>query len=108
MADASKPTAAEPRTAEQKAAAERDTARAETRTSTAADAKTEHETKTGTLAPASESGDPDVHKLLADRQAHVSNAGLEVDPAVEAARKAAKEAIDAIDERLAELGYTAK
>jgi len=107
MADAPKPTAAETRAAEQKAATERDAARAETRTP-AADAKPEPTTKTGPLAPASESGDPDVHKLLADRQAHVSNAGLVVDPAVEAMRKASKEAIDDIDKRLAELGFTAK
>jgi colicin import membrane protein len=65
-------------------------------------------TRSGPLARAGESGDPDVHRLLAERQAHVSNAGLEPDPAQEAVRKAARDAIDAIDDQLAELGYTAK
>jgi hypothetical protein len=60
------------------------------------------------LAPASESGDPEVHRLLAERQAHVSNAGMEPDPELEAVRKAAKESIDEIDKKLADLGYTAK
>lgn len=60
------------------------------------------------LAPASESGDPVVHKLLAERQAHVSNAGLEPDPTEDAVRKDARDAIEAIDKNLAELGYTAK
>jgi colicin import membrane protein len=36
----------------------------------------------GPLAPAGASGDPDVHRLLAERQAHVSNAGI--DPVVRA------------------------
>jgi hypothetical protein len=101
-------TAAEIRAAEQKAAAEREAARAEARTPAQAGDRPEHKTRTGPLAPASESGDPDVHKLLADRQAHVSNAGLVVDPAVEAARKVSLDAIDDIDKRLAELGFTAK
>jgi hypothetical protein len=108
MADTSKPTPAETRAAEQKAAAERDAARAEARTPATTDARSEPKAKTGPLAPASESGDPDVHKLLADRQAHVSNAGLEADPAVEAMRKASLDAIEDIDKRLAELGFTAK
>lgn len=59
------------------------------------------------LAPAAESGDPEVHRLLAERQAHVSNAGLEPDPAQEVVRKDAKAAIAEIDEKLADLGYTA-
>lgn len=58
------------------------------------------------LAPAGESGDPVVHKLLAERQGHMQNA--EPDPDREAARKAAREAVDEIDKKLAELGYTAK
>ncbi|HEU4542575.1 MAG TPA: hypothetical protein VFR23_15720 [Jiangellaceae bacterium] len=58
------------------------------------------------LAPAGESGDPVVHKLLAERQGHMQNA--EPDPDREAVRKAAREAVDEIDKKLADLGYTAQ
>src|SRR5262245_33362169 len=67
-------------------------------------AKTDH----GELAPAGQSGDPYVQKLLAERQGHVMNAGIEHDPEVEARQQAAREAIEKIDDELAELGYTAK
>jgi hypothetical protein len=68
-------------------------------------AKTDHP---GELAPAGQSGDPAIQKLLADRQAHVMNAGIEEDPEVKARRDAALEAIKDIDEKLGKLGYTAK
>lgn len=68
-------------------------------------AKTDHP---GELAPAGQSGDPAIQKLLADRQAHVMNAGIEEDPEVKARRDAALEAIKDIDEKLEKLGYTAK
>lgn len=71
----------------------------------AADAKP---ARRGDLLRAGEATDPTVQKLLAERQAHVSNAGLEVDPAVAEQRKAALKQIAAIDEQLEELGYTAK
>lgn len=45
------------------------------------------------LARAAESTSPDVHRLLADRQAHVSNGDAA--------------AVKAVDEQLAELGFTA-
>lgn len=59
------------------------------------------------LAPAGQSGEPEVQKLLADRQAHVMNLGEE-DPQIAEQRKAAQKAIDEIDDKLADLGYTAK
>lgn len=62
----------------------------------------------GNFAPASESTDPEVHQLLAQRQAHAMNVGLDEDPEQEAARKAAKDEIGRIDDRLTELGVTAK
>lgn len=62
----------------------------------------------GNLSPAGESGDPVVQKLLAERQAHVSNASLEADPALVEQRKVANAAIDQIDDKLADLGYSAK
>jgi hypothetical protein len=62
----------------------------------------------GNLQPAGESGDPAVQKLLADRQAHVSNASTDIDPAVKEQRDAANKAIKEIDDKLADLGYSAK
>jgi len=61
----------------------------------------------GKLAAAGESGDPEVHKLLAEREIHTSNLEPD-DPGLKDRRKAVQEQIDAIDERLAELGYSAK
>lgn len=58
------------------------------------------------LTPAAESGDPDVHRLLAERQAHLQNIQPE-DPDLAARREVAKKAIEDIDKHLAELGYTA-
>ena len=61
----------------------------------------------GKLAAAGESGDPEVHKLLAEREIHTSNLEPD-DPGLKERRKAVQEQIDAIDDRLAELGYSAK
>jgi hypothetical protein len=59
------------------------------------------------LAPAGQSGDPDVQKLLAEREGY--RLVLEPDdPEVQARRDAARKALDRIDEQLADLGYTAK
>lgn len=60
------------------------------------------------LAPAAESSDPEVHRLLAERQAHVMNAGLEEDPEQERVRKDARDQVAEIDRKLADLGVTAK
>jgi hypothetical protein len=62
----------------------------------------------GNLSPAGESGDPAVQKLLADRQAHMSNANMDADPALVEQRKVANAAIKEIDDKLADLGFTAK
>ena len=58
------------------------------------------------LASAAESGDPVVHKLLAERQTAQMNL-VEVTPneATEARARAAREEIDAIDKKLADLGF---
>jgi len=62
------------------------------------------------LAPAAESSDPGVHKLLAERQAHVTNlAALTPDKSVQERVDAAKAAIAAIDKQLADdYGVTAQ
>lgn len=60
------------------------------------------------MAPAAESSDPLVHKLLADRQGHASVAYVEEDPSIAERKKAALAAISDIDEQLADLGFTAK
>jgi hypothetical protein len=57
------------------------------------------------LAAAGASGDPDVQRLLAQREAHVMNS--QPDPSFAARREDAEKAIEEIDDRLAELGYTA-
>jgi hypothetical protein len=62
----------------------------------------------GTLLRAAESSDPRVHQLLAQREAHVSNGGLEDDPQIEENRKIALAAIKVVDDELAELGFIAK
>lgn len=66
--------------------------------------------KPGDLARAGESGDPVVHKLLADRQGLVSNlASMRPEPSAldEDAAGIVEAQIRDIDDRLAELGYTA-
>ena len=76
---------------------------------TVPESKTESEPKPakGSLGAAATSGDPAVHKLLADRQGHTSNLEqASVDLSEQ--KKAAQAAIDEIDKQLAELGYTAK
>jgi hypothetical protein len=66
----------------------------------------ESKAKAKDLAPAGESGDPTVHKLLADRQGH--SMVLTPEPDHQARRDAAQAAIDEIDRALAGLGFTAK
>jgi hypothetical protein len=58
------------------------------------------------LAPAGQSGDPTVQKLLAERELHRMHLEPAADP--EAHRAAAQKKIDDIDEQLADLGFTAK
>lgn len=61
------------------------------------------------LAPAAESGDPDVHRLLAERQTAQTNlAAATPDDAAKARAETARRQIDAIDAQLADLGYTAR
>jgi hypothetical protein len=60
----------------------------------------------GDLAPAGQSGDPTVQKLLAERELHRMHLEPAADP--EAHRASAQKKIDDIDEQLADLGYTAK
>jgi transcription initiation factor TFIID subunit TAF12 len=59
------------------------------------------------LIPAAEASDPEVHRLLAERQVHMSNAAVEP-PDVAESRKAAQARVDEIDDQLADLGYSAK
>lgn len=63
-------------------------------------------THRGDLAPAGQSGDPAVQKLLAERELH----RMHLDPPVdhEAHRAEAQKKIDELDEQLADLGYTAQ
>lgn len=58
------------------------------------------------LAPAGQSGDPAVQRLLAMRDGHLQTAEAEP-PDMAERRKAAKEAIADIDQQLADLGYSA-
>lgn len=62
----------------------------------------------GGLAPAGESGDPAVQKLLAEREIHRMNGGLVDDEQTKRNREEAQKKIDEIDKQLADLGYTAK
>lgn len=62
--------------------------------------------KPASLAPAGQSGDPEVQRLLAMRDGHLQTAEAEP-PDVAERRKAARDAIAEIDKQLAELGYTA-
>jgi hypothetical protein len=66
----------------------------------------ESKAKAKDLAPAGQSGDPTVHKLLAERQGHLL--ALTPDPDYQARRDAAQAAIDEIDKSLADLGFSAK
>lgn len=78
--------------------------------------KTDVETRTDTkpaetraardLAPAGQSGDPAVQKLLAERDGHLINI-QPADPEVARRREAAEKAIAEIDRKLADLGYKA-
>ena len=95
-------TMADTRTAAEKAAAER-----EAEQKAAADKATaDRKPRRTDLAPAGASGDPDVQRLLAQREAHQMNA--QPDPSFAAQREAAEKALKDIDDALAELGYTAK
>ena len=60
------------------------------------------------LAPASESHDPAVHALLAQRQAATQNlAATEPDPTAKARAEEAKAQLADVDKQLADLGFTA-
>jgi hypothetical protein len=63
----------------------------------------------GPRTPASESGDPEVHQLLARLDSHriTFAAQDQTSQMAEADRKAAEEEVKAIHERLHELGYDA-
>ena len=62
----------------------------------------------GGLAPAGQSGDPVVQKLLAEREIHRLNGGFEDDEDAKNRRAEAKKKIDEIDKELEKLGFTAK
>lgn len=71
--------------------------------------KTKPETKPdtgGKLGPAGQSGDPAVQRLLAERDGHLQTAQAEP-PDVAERRAAARKAIEEIDRKLADLGYSA-
>lgn len=92
---------------EAKARAEAEVAQAE-RDGRDAKEREKARAKAGPLAPAGQSGDPAVQQLLAQRQGHVTNlAGLRPVPD-EAAARIVEGAIADIDERLADMGYTAQ
>jgi hypothetical protein len=57
-------------------------------------------------ARAAESGDPEVQRLLAQREAHVMNS--QPDPSFAAQREAAQAEIERIDKALNKLGFTAE
>lgn len=59
----------------------------------------------GPLARAGESGDPDVHFLMAQRQTHQSVLDALDDPTADRTRQEARDAIKVIDDRLSEMGY---
>lgn len=72
--------------------------------------KTKPETKPEapktSLAPAGQSGEPEVQRLLAMREGHLQTA--EAEPTdVEVRRQAARNAVAEIDKELAALGYSA-
>jgi hypothetical protein len=59
------------------------------------------------LTPAGESGDPEVQRLLAQRQAHMTNLADLVPVPDQDAVKLVQAAVQDIDDRLADLGYRA-
>lgn len=61
--------------------------------------------RSGPLARAGESGDPDVHFLMAERQTHQSVLDALDDPTADRTRQEARDAIEAIDAKLAEMGF---
>lgn len=62
----------------------------------------------GGLAPAGQSGDPTVQKLLAEREIYRMNKEEAEGPRDKATADEAGKKIDEIDKQLEELGYTAK
>ena len=83
-----------------------DTTKAETKTTDEKAEKTESKTPKGKLGRASESGDPAIQKLLAEREGHLLS--LVPDPNLHQQREAAENAIKSIDDQLARLGFTAE
>lgn len=72
-----------------------------------AESRTEPKTEPkARYARAGESGDPEVQRLLAQREAHVMNS--QPDPSFAAQREAAEKEIERIDKELNKLGYTAE
>jgi hypothetical protein len=71
------------------------------------DPKVEQKSTGRQLAPAGQSGDPVVQRLLAMRDGHLQTAEAEP-PDVAERRKAARDAIADIDRQLADLGFTAQ
>lgn len=93
---------------EAKARAEVEVAQAKTAADEAAAAsKARAKVSRADLAPAGESGDPEVHRLLAQRQGHMTNLADLTPVPNEDAAKVVRAAIADIDDRLAELGYRA-
>lgn len=78
----------------------------ETRHETKTEVKSEARAEAGNLAPAGQSGDPDVQRLLAEREGHMMS--IVPDPNLAVQRERAQKAVDEIDDKLADLGYTAK
>lgn len=102
MADDKTTTAAEAKAAvaEEKAAADRAADRDEKTE------KAERKAAKGKLGRAAESGDPEIQKLLAEREGHLLS--LVPDPNLHQQREAAENAIRSIDDQLARLGFTAE
>ena len=65
-----------------------------------------HAVAPGSLAPAGQSGDPAVQKLLAERELHRMHSEPDPDHAEQAEN--ARKAMAEIDKKLEELGFTAK
>lgn len=68
--------------------------------------KTEKPEPKAKYARAGESGDPEVQRLLAQRETHVMN--TQPDPDFAAQREAAQKEIERIDKELNKLGFTAE
>jgi hypothetical protein len=62
--------------------------------------------KAAKLARAAESGDPEVQRLMAEREGHAMS--IQPDPSLHQQREAAESAIKSIDEQLARRGFTAE